>query len=175
MRNIMLLITLIFGMLSCTQGSYTNYDSPKGYSFLFEGNDWEVRENQNQTFLFNKQNLKEKSAFNTNLNIIVQDLSKTPVNLDEYHTNTLKQVEQVLGKNAIKSEKEIKISGNKGKEIIYVMPKDISSQRMEALKLKQVYFIEKDKAYLITYTSKIDEFDKYLSSAEKMFETFTFK
>lgn len=171
----MLLITLIFGILSCSQSSFTNYDSPKGYSFSYEENYWEIRENENQTFLFNKENLKQKSAFNTNLNIIVQDLSKTPISLDEYHKNTLKQIEQVLGKNAVKSEKQIKISANDGKEITYIMPKDIANQRMESLKLKQVYFIKKGKAYLITYTSKLDQFDKYLSSAEKVFDTFNVK
>jgi len=171
----MLILTLTFGILSCSQDSYTNYDSPKGYSFSYIDTDWEVKENQNQTFLFNKQELKQKSTFNTNLNIIVQDLSNTPLSLEDYHTNTLNQVEQVFGKDAIKSEKGIEISGNKGKELVYIMPKDIANQRMESLKLKQVYFIEKGKAYLITYTSTLKKFSNHLSSAEKVFETFTIK
>ncbi len=55
------------------------------------------------------------------------------------------------------------------------MPKDVASNRMQSLKLRQVYFIQNKKAYLITYTSTLNQYDKYLLSAEKIFETFTLK
>lgn len=171
----MLLLILLFNIMGCSQDHYVSYNSSKGYSFQYAENTWEVKENENQTFLFNKQDLNQRSVFNTNLNILIQDLSGSPLSLEEYHLNTLEQIEQALGKNAIKKEREVEIFNIKGKEIIYVMPKNIAQQRGQTLKLKQVYFLHNKKAYLITYTARLNDFEKYLPYSQKVFESFTIK
>ena len=172
MKNSLFVICLLF-LFSCNQESDISYKSKKGYHFSYSNKEWkieELKEYGSLTVLLNL--LEEKSNFISNINIAVQDLSSMSINLEEYHNLTIKQIEQVLGKDAIQSDKNIKISDISGKEIIYTMPKNLENGNLINLKLKQVYFIKNNKAYLITYTAKVKDFETYLKSANKVFETF---
>lgn len=164
------IICLFFSFYSCSQNSFVNYKSPNGYSFSYSDKEWQLERSETHTILFNK--LERSSNFNTNINILVQDLSNTPMSLSDYHKITLYQMVQALGKNTVESDRDIKVSGTPAKEIIYIIPQDISKGNYIELKLKQIYLIKNDKAYLITYTSVTKDFDTYLKSANKVFETF---
>tara|TARA_B110000908_G_C9982462_1_gene326083 strand:+ start:95 stop:613 length:519 start_codon:yes stop_codon:yes gene_type:complete len=171
MKIKMILLFTIFQLYSCAQESYVNYYSKKGYSFNYNNHYWLLKENQTQTFLFFKEDLEEKKEFNSNINIIIQDLSENPLTLEQYHNTTLSQIEQVLGKTAIVSDKKIEISINNARELVYTMP----NQGKGFLKLKQVYFIKENKVYLITYTSKDIEYRNHLLEVDKVFKTFDAK
>lgn len=165
-----LLFFSFFIFIACNQNDLVTYKSNKGYSFKYSEVNWKIEESITQTLLFNKQN--KKQDFNPNINILIQDLEDQPISLEEYHNLTLTQMEQALGSNTILSEKELQISGILAKEIIYTMPRNINRVDVPELKLKQIYLIKNNKAYLITYTAKMSDFPILENSANDVFETF---
>ena len=84
--------------------------------------------------------------------------------------NSIDQIEQTLGKEALKSEKPSEISKNKAFEIIYTMP----SEAVGFVQIKQKYCVIENEAYLITYTSSENEYENYLLRAEEIFNSFSF-
>ena len=171
MKYIILLFSLI-SLTSCSQETLSDYKSIKGgFSFSYN-NLWEKQLIQNQPVFLTKGDKEDGTNFRNNLNVIVQDLSQSPMSLDDYHKLTLQQMRQALGKNTVESDKSIILDGVNAKELIYTIPKDISKRNFISLKLKQIYLIKNNKAYLITYTAKTKDFKKYLKSANTFFETF---
>jgi hypothetical protein len=165
---VILNIVLLTG---CSQDvkQYKNFE--KGYSFSYSAK-WEKKLVGGREIFFLNPKKGEESSFRTNINIMIQDLSRDPMNLGSYHELTKNQIEEALSFNTISSEKNIVVSGFPAKEIIYSIPQDISKGRHLDLKLKQVYFIKDNFAYLITYTALKNEFDKYSASANTVFSTF---
>ncbi len=170
MKKILNIFFFLSVFISCSDDSSIKYESQKGYSFHYNSNNWDLKSGQEVTLLVNKEG--NKSSFSPNINIMVQDLAAQPISLEEYHRLTLNQMEQALGRNTVQSDKEVRISGNLAKEIVYTMPQNINMADTPELKLKQVYFIKNNKAYLITYTAKMDDFATLLNSANEVFETF---
>lgn len=170
MKKILNIIFFLSIFLSCSDDSSTKYESQKGYSFHYSLNNWDLKKNPEVTLLVNKE--EGNPGFKPNINIIIQNLAAQSMSLEDYHRLTLGQIEQALGRNTVESDKEIKISGNLAKEIVYTMPQNTNRGDAPMLKLKQVYFIKNNKAYLITYTAKIDDFGTFLSTANEVFETF---
>lgn len=160
------LFTLIlFNML--IQDNFLTYNNSKeNYSVSYE-NIWEKKITNSNTIFFLKEN---KSEFKTNINLLTQDLSKQPLSLNEYHQITLGQIENNIGISSIISKKDTKVSNFNAKELIYVVPASV--QNRYELKIKQVYFIEKNKAFLITYVSSVNDFNLYLKSANIFFKEF---
>ncbi|CAM3499396.1 hypothetical protein [Aequorivita lipolytica] len=175
MKNPLLSFFILVTFMACSQNSLEKFSSAKGYSFRYSMEDWKVEENESQTFVFNKQ--KKSSNFNPNLNVLIQDLpnQSMPMSLEDYHLLTLNQIKNALGENSIQSNKNIKISEIAAKEIVYTMPPNFNNNNQPKLKLKQVYFIKNDKAYLITYTAEMNEFSNFITSANEVFESFKVK
>ena len=168
-------VTILFLMMSligCSQEKFLEYKSTKG-GFEFSYSDLWVKQLMNGHAVFLTKGDKEDGTnFRNNLNVIVQDLSQSPMSLEDYHNLTLQQIEQALGKNAVTGDKDTKIGGVNAKELVYIISKDISKGNFLDLKIKQVYLIKNNKAYLITYTAKLKDFEKYLKSANTFFKTF---
>lgn len=170
MKKILNIILFLSIFISCSDDSSIKYESQKGYSFHYSSNNWDVEKNPDITLLVNKAD--KNPSFKSNINIVVQDLAGQPISLEDYHLLTLNQMEQALGRNTVESDKEVKISGSPAKEIVYTMPQNVNKADASDLKLKQVYLIKNNKAYLITYTAKMDDFATFLNSANEVFETF---
>ena len=159
-----LIISLL--LISCSQGYLQYKNSEFNYSLSYKKG-WNQQIVQGVTAFFVE---KENSLFKTNINIVVQDLSNQPLTLEEYHKITLDQISNNIGLKNIKTQKDIILSDVKAKELVYTIPKSINNPN--ELKLKQVYLIKNGKAYLITYTSTISNYDKYLKSSNIFFNTF---
>lgn len=109
------------------------------------------------------------------MNIIIQDLNGQPMTLEEYTNLTKNQITQALGSSAIVSIKDLNFAGQQAKEIVYTMPKNPMQGRNLNLKLRQVWFIKDNNAYLLTYTAQSSEYDNYLKTAKGIFDSFTLK
>ncbi len=68
------ILALIFCAFNCSETSFKEYNSEKGYIFSYNELDWVVNENVNQLLLFEKSSAEKKTSFRTNVNIMVQDL-----------------------------------------------------------------------------------------------------
>jgi|GEM_PF-2079789 len=170
MKNIILILSVFFVLQSCAQNDLVVHKSNEGFSLSYSNKDW-IFEASNDIFLLFTTN-QTNADFKTNINILVQDLSMQPMSLNEYNQLTLSQIEQATGENNIEYERDITVSGNPAKELTYHIPQDINRGNSIALKIKQVYLLKNNKAYLITYTAKMEDFATFLSSANEVFETF---
>lgn len=168
LNKLLIATFLMISFSSCSQN--LNEHKSKDYSLSYSDEMWKFEKANNQEIFFVK--VEKETTFNSNVNLLVQDLSQNPMNLEDYHKLTLQQMQRALGQNTVKSNKDVTISGLKAKELIYTIPMDASKGSFLELKLKQVYLIKDNKAYLITYTAKNNDFEKYLKSANKFFETF---
>lgn len=152
---------------SCSQEKMLKYIS-KNFEIIYPES-WSKQEKSNAVFFLSPKK-NDKDLFQENVNIILQDLSLQPMNLEQYTELTKKQVIDNFGKTAIISLKDITISNQKGKEFIYNM-----SYQGKELKLKQYWFVVNNTAYLISYTAEPKEFNSYETSISKMITGFKIK
>ena len=135
---------------------------------------WTKQQKQSAVFFLSpKEN--EKDLFQENVNVIIQDLSSQPMTLEDYTNLTKNQITQALGSSAIESVKDINFAGQQAKEMVYTMPKNPIQGRNQNLKLRQIWFIKGNNAYLLTYTAQSSEYDKFLETAKAIFDSFKLK
>lgn len=170
MKKTVLVLSIFFVSQSCAQNDLVMHKSNKGFSLSYSSKEWKIEDNKDILLLFSTN--QTDADFKTNINVLVQDLSIQPMNLNEYHQLTLDQIEQATGGNNIENERDITISGHPAKELVYHIPQDINRGNFIGLKIKQAYLIKENKAYLITYTAKTDSFDKDLEKANSVFKSF---
>lgn len=158
------IILMMFG--SCSQQKMVKYTG-KNFEMLYPAS-WSKKEKSNAIFFLSpKEN--EKDLFQENVNLMLQDLSQQPMNLEQYTELTKKQVTDNLGASAIVSLKNATIAGQQAKEFVYDM-----NYQGRSLKLKQYWFIKGNIAYLFSYTAEPSEYDKYESTATEVINSFKF-
>lgn len=141
------------------------------YKVLYPSN-WEAKYNSSIVLFYSpKDDINDQ--FRENVNVIIQDLSNHPLNISEYTDLTKKQIIDALGEGTILSIKDVKLADYKAKEIIYKMNKKTLDGKDFNLQFKQVYFLQDNIAYLITYTAEITRFEQYLVFADKMINSFS--
>jgi hypothetical protein len=118
-------------------------------------------------FLSPKEN--EQDAFQENVNLMLQDLTQQPMDLNQYTELTRQQVAQFAGNEAIVSLKDATIGGQPCKEFIFTM-----AYNGRDLKLKQYWFIKGQTAYLFTYTAESTQYASYESVATDLMKSFSF-
>ncbi len=172
MLNTLLAFIMIIGSSSCSQENMNKHTDSK-YEISYPES-WAKQQKGTATFFLSpKEN--EKDVFLENVNVMVQDLSNQPMTLEDYTNLTKQQVTQAFGSSAIVSVKDLNFAGQQAKEMVYTMPKNPMQGRNQNLKLRQVWFINNSKAYLLTYTAQSSEYDKFLETAKTIFSSFKLK
>lgn len=167
---IRLLILSLF--LSCSQEKLVKH-TQANYEISYPES-WKKQENPNMV-LFLSPKEGEKDQFQENVNVMVQDLSNQPMTLEEYTNLTKQQIIQALGSTAIISIKDIDFAERHAKEMIYTMTMNPIAGINLNLKLWQIWFIKDNKAFVITYTAKQEEYDRYLEIARQIFDSIKLK
>lgn len=127
---------------------------------------WTKQPNPNiMVFLSPKEGVMD--MFQENVNVILQDLSRQPMSLEQYTAITKKQVVDNFGASSILSIKDIIIAGEHAKELTYNM-----NYQGKKLKVKQSWLLKGNSAYLLTYTAEPEQYVKYESLAMEMIQSF---
>jgi hypothetical protein len=113
--------------------------------------------------------LKERlgDPFQEHVNVVVYDYSNATKTLDEYTKTMLWQVRMYVADVEVLESGDATLAGQPGYRIVYTGSKGDSSFRW-----MQTWTMSDDKAYIITYTSTVDEYDAYLADVEEMIESF---
>jgi len=164
----MLLNLLTVLLVACSSMNWNEYvDNVNNYKIKYPDK-WTKQSMPNGiAFLSPKEN--EKDMFQENVNLMLQDLSQQPMNLEQYTELTKKQVTDNLGASAIVSLKATTLAGQVAKELVYNM-----NYQGRSLKLKQYWFVKENTAYLYTYTAEPSKYDKYETTATELIRSFTF-
>jgi len=151
-----------------TSDTFIGYSSIQyGISIDYPSN-WEVTEDLTGvivSFSSLYENLQDEIT--ENLNIVFEDLSLSPVSLDSYMEISLQQLESVVdGYNLISSSQTL-LSNNSAYEVVYT-----GSYGGRTLKWMQVFAIEDDAAYIITYTAELESYPDFLDAVQRMLDSF---
>jgi phage tail sheath protein FI len=108
------------------------------------------------------------NPFVENLNLIVSEISGyTPKTYADYAKTFLPTKIKTF---KVIEEKEIKQGGKTGYYLVFK-----GKQDKDALKWKQIYFIEKNKLYTITFTAAENKYDEYIKKIASTIASFTIK
>ena len=117
-------------------------------------------------FFLSSQN-STTDAFPANLNILVQNISSSPMSLDEFTNQSIIQIRDMVPDYAISDSRKATLA----KEDAYLLSYT-GTQGLLKLKWMSVYTIKNDTLYLITYTAGADKFLNYLPTVNKMLDSF---
>jgi hypothetical protein len=105
--------------------------------------------------------------FAENINLMTQDLSQLDINLDKYVQISEKQI---TDRGKLFESKRIKKNRTEYQRLIY----ELYVNKFD-LKFLQYYFVKNKKAYLLTFSCKKEEFEKYLKNIETVMKSFILK
>lgn len=112
----------------------------------------------------------EKTAFRTNVNILVQDLSAYDLSLDQYVKISVNQIETLITDSEIVLNKRVNGTNGPFHKMIYT-----GKQGKLSLKYEQYYWLVNKKAYVLTLTCDVDHFSKYQQVGEQILDSFKLK
>lgn len=136
------------------------------YSISYPAN-WEVKKDEPRAEIFVCTPFdNEEDSFADNFNLMKQSLQGKSINIQLYDSISKAQIVNAIGKDAII---ESKIE-NGHSSILFKGPLEGRN-----LKWKQLYFVNNDTAYILTYTAEEIYFDKYSDIAESIFNSFKLK
>jgi serine/threonine-protein kinase len=118
-------------------------------------------------FLLLTEKSDSEDNFAENINLIKQDLDKLNLNLDKYVEITEKQITE---KGKLIESKRLKKYGLEYQRLVY----EAFLNNFD-LKFLQYDFVKNNKAYILTFSAKKEEFDKYLKSMEEIMKSFKLK
>lgn len=141
---------------------------------------WEVNtsgEDRTSFILFSPL-VSKSEKFRTNINLIIQDLegiaidSRT-INLKEYTERSIVEIKNKNTKSGGKiiSSDLINVNGISHQKVIYT---GVSKEGLK-LQYEQYYWVEKNKAYVLTLTCQEYKFIDYQATGEKIFDSFIIK
>ena len=148
-------------------GWLTYTDQANGFSIQYP-KDW-AQMKQGNAVIFISPRADSNDMFRENVNVILQDLSAQPMDLEQYGALSRKQIIGMYGANAIISQGSAILAGQKAECLTYNM-----SYNGRAEKIKSCWFIKSKMAYLFTYTAEPAQFTNYEKTATSLINSFTF-
>jgi len=147
------------------EGVYSNED----YGFTMDYPDgWNYAEGFMGSIVAFMSGSEQNDVFTENVNVIGQDISASPISLEEYTTISLSQFEQYLTNFSLISSEDIEIEGNPAHKVVYT-----AKQGQFSLKFMQIWTIFDNEVFLFTYTGELAHFDDYSSQASEIMDSFS--
>lgn len=166
----LLISLIIFQFASCQSNKKSNIKeiNKNGYTISYPS-DLKLDESGKlgSEFLLYIEKADSTDNFTHNINLIIQNLESLNLDLNKFVEITENQIK--ANGNLISSER-IKTDNSEFQKLIY-------SAQLNNFDLKfiQYDFVVNNKAYILTFTAKENEFDKYSSEMEKIMKTFEIK
>ncbi len=134
--------------------------------------DWELDESgqMGTSLILYTPAKSENDQFRDNINLMTQNLTGQNVDLDKYVEISENQVKTQLKNGKIIESERITTKQPNYQKIIYT-----GNHGSGDLKFEQYYWVTKDKAFVLTLTCQIDQFDDYQEVGEKIMNSFSIK
>lgn len=169
------ILVLLFQLTSCQNTSKKEsiestetLDTKKSYSIQYDSSFMldESKRNGTEFYLFSKK-IKPQPDFVANLNLMIQDLKGLNYDLDQFMALSEKQIKS---NGKILSSKRIKTTTTDYHILLF----EVNFNGMD-LKFLQYDYIKEDKAYVLTFSSKPNDFDANLKVFETVMKSFKLK
>lgn len=120
-------------------------------------------------FLLSKQ-ISQEDLFRENINLIIQDLSGQNIDLDKFVEISEEQIKTMITNSDLIESRRIKLNNSEYQKVIYT-----GVQGQFNLKYEQYYWVVKSKAYILTLTCELDQFENYKEVGEIIMNSFKIK
>lgn len=104
-----------------------------------------------------------EDRFKENINLIVQNLEDASFDLDKFSELSISQVKTMINNSKILESKRMKANGLDFHKIVYS-----GTQGEYKLSFEQYYWVMNQKAYVLTFTSELNQFEAYREVAEQI-------
>ena len=108
--------------------------------------------------------------FRENVNLLIQNLAGYNVTLDQFVDVTKEQIKTMITNSNLVESKRHSENGKTFHKIIYT-----GDQGVMKFKFQQYYWIQNEKAYILTFTCEAGQFDVYRETGEKIMNSFRLK
>ena len=175
------LTTLFISLLACGQTTQKNVQSDipnnwktineKGYMIQYPDSfDLNTSGQMGMSFILLSKQASQQDLFRENVNLMIQDLTGQNIDLDKYVEISEGQIKTMITNGNIIESKRIKAGDSEFQKVVYT-----GVQGQFNLKFEQYYWIVKSKAYVLTLTCELNQFDKYKEVGEKIMNSFKIK
>jgi len=183
MKRITLLVltTLLLSLLACGQAKEKNTQTKiqndwisldeNGYSIQYPG-DWDLNKSgqMGTSFILLSKQSSAEDQFRENVNLLIQDLTGMNIDLNKYVEISEGQIKTMVTNGNLLESKRLNANGTEFQRVIYS-----GDQGVYKLKFEQYYWIKNTKAYVLTLTGEISQFDIYKETGEKILNSFRMK
>lgn len=134
--------------------------------------DWELdTSHQMNTSFFLFSPLTDKNdQFRENVNLLVQDLSRFPADLDQYVKITVGQIGSYIENGKLLSSKRKTAAGRPFQHMTYT-----GKQGKYDLLFEQYMWVIRKEAFVLTFTSQVKTYDQYKAVGQKILNSFRLK
>lgn len=112
----------------------------------------------------------EKDDFKENINLLIQDLSVRPMDLDEYVKLSEGQIETLVTNGELLSSERLSDGKRDFQKVVYT-----GQQGIYSLKYVQYYWVFDNRAQILTFTSEQDQYSKFHETGTQILESFKLK
>ena len=122
------------------------------------------------SFILLSKQTSQQDLFRENVNLLIQDLTGQNIDLDKYVEISEGQIKTMITDGDLLESKRLTDKNKKFQRVIYT-----GKQGQYDLKWQQFYWVENKKAYVLTLTCEINQYNKYVSVGENIMKTFMIK
>ncbi len=112
----------------------------------------------------------KNDAFKENVNLAIQRFPGQEISLQDYTNLSVEQIKKMLTNSKILENKRLVSNDQEFSKIVYT-----GKQGEFDLKFEQYYWVEKEKAYVLTLTTQENEYTNYKTIGEKILNSFHIK
>ncbi|WP_369048193.1 hypothetical protein [Tenacibaculum sp. UWU-22] len=172
--NRLQLIVIVFFITSFTafgQTNIWNLLNEKDYSIQYPKK-WQLNKSgiMGSRFILLSQLTSDTDKFKENVNLIIQDLTGYNIDLDKYVEISEGQIKTMIIDGNIISSNRIKNEKTEFQRVIYT-----GKQGAFNLKFEQYYWVQNNKAYVLTLTCEANQFNDFKDTGEKILNSFKIK
>lgn len=165
------LLLLIAHLNLFGQSNKWNFINEKDYSIQYPEK-WELNKSgqMGTSFILFSQLNSGTDKFKENVNLIIQDLTGHNIDLNKYVEISEGQIKTMITDGNIISSNRIKKKETEFQKVIYT-----GKHEMSDLKFEQYYWVQDDKAYVLTLSCEVSEFNDFKDIGERILESFKIK
>ncbi len=171
-----LIIFLLLSFLGLThysfgqkKGSWTEFKK-ENYSIKFP-EDWtlDTTHLSGTAFIIRGPQSSDEDQFKENLNLVIQDLSG--LNFDLYNfTQLSEQIQNYMEESELIESERLKKGEQEYQHLIYT-----AKNADLVLRFEQYYWIINEKAYVLSFTAELTEFENYKDVSKRILDSFVIK
>ena len=122
------------------------------------------------SFILLSKQTSQQDLFRENVNLLIQDLSGQNIDLDKYVEISEGQIKTMITNGNLIESKRLTDKNKDFQRVIYT-----GKQGQYDLKWQQFYWVENKKAYVLTLTCEVNQYDKYVPVGEGIMKSFVIK